>query len=158
MVHSSDPALPQAPADRIPLGGASAVLAEKAQPVTGFRITPIVQTEGDQGTLILVVETGTPGTLIGTATEDLAGSGTWDEWTLRAANNHSSDVVLTVEWSGAGNPFSINIPFDEGFFDVILDQPLRDAGEIRAFAGTTNVIQIAVKRVRISGGKEESSA
>ncbi len=141
-------------ADRFPRGSTVAVRAEKAEPVTGFRITPTVQTVNNQGELVLVVATATLGTTIGTAVEDIAGTGTWDEWTLRAANNHSADVLLTVEWSGAANPFKVSIPFEEGFFDVILDQPLRDGGVITAFASEASVIQIAVKRNRVTGGKE----
>jgi len=130
------------------------VRTEKSESFTGFRVTPVVQSEGNQGRLIQIAQIVTLGDLIGTATADTEGSGIWDEWTVRAANVHTIDVVLTVEWGVAGDDFEIDVPFKAGFVDVIVDQPMRDGTLITAFAAVTNVIWVAVKRNRVQGGKE----
>ncbi len=149
MVFDPFPGPPGGPANR------QRVQATKGESFTGFRITPVVQSEGDQGRLIQIAQIVTLGDLIGTATADTAGSGTWDEWTIRAANVHATlDVVLTIEWGAAGDDFEIDVPFKEGFVDVIVDQPMRDGTLITAFAAVTNVIWVAVKRNRVTGGRE----
>ena len=120
----------------------------------GARIIPRTQSEGDQGSLIEVTgtTTGTSVTLF-TATAQ-TGSGVWDLVTIEACNNHTADVVLTVEVIDATHPPKITIPFSSGFFTVLEDHPLRDGNTIKAFAGTASVVFVAVKAHRVTGGVE----
>ena len=97
------------------------------------------------GKAIKVVATATPGTLIHTAVAGTT-AGTFDEIWLYAYNSHTADVVLTVEYGGATAPDNNivqTIPYKQGIFLVVPGLILQNSLEVRAFAGTTNVITIS---------------
>ena len=86
--------------------------------------------------------TATAGTLIHTA---VSGTSSMDEVYLYASNIHTADVVLTIEWGGAGVTTKYivkTIPKNVGRILVIDGQPIGNANVIRAFAATTNVVTI----------------
>lgn len=93
---------------------------------------------------IVVSGSATPGTLIHTA---IAGSavGVYDEIWLYAMNVHTSNVVLSVEFGGsavAGDIVKATIAYQAGLVPIIPGFPLQGGCEVRAFAGTANVIEI----------------
>jgi hypothetical protein len=96
------------------------------------------------GKQIKVVSTSAgSGTLIHTA---VAGTSDLDEIWLYANNTSGSDVLLTIEWGGTTDPddrSSMTIEGVSGKYLVIPGLLLQNGLEIDAYAGTTNVIQIA---------------
>lgn len=95
------------------------------------------------GQPISITATSTPGTTVHTA----GASGT--DWvTLYAANEHTADVEITVEWGAAQNHKVISIPFDEGDYLIADRLPISNSGVIKVFAGTTAVIWIHGRVVR----------
>jgi hypothetical protein len=96
------------------------------------------------GKAVKVSATATPGTTIHTA---VAGQvdGTYDEIWLWAYNGHTANVVLTIEFGGAGVPdqnIVLTIPFKAGLIPVIPGLILQNGMVIKAFAGTTDVITL----------------
>ncbi len=96
--------------------------------------------ESATGTPILIAATATAGTLIHQSAAD---SDIHEVW-MWAANQHTSPLVLTVEFGGATAAYKIivTIPAQEGLFQVIPGFPVVGAVAIRAFAGTTNLINV----------------
>lgn len=93
------------------------------------------------GRPIAVAATSTPGTTIHTATNT---SNQLDEVWLWATNVHTSAVNLTLELGGTSTSDTVemSIPAEDGSH-LVLDGAIFDGGVvIRAFAGTTNVINI----------------
>ena len=93
---------------------------------------------------IKVVATATAGTTIHTAVAGTT-AGTFDEIWLYAYNGHTADVVLTIEWGGAGVPednLVVTIPFKQGRSLIIAGEILQNACVVKAFAATANVIVI----------------
>jgi len=92
---------------------------------------------------ILVAATATAGTLIHTA---VSGTSSLDEVWLYAHNTSSAAIKLTLEWGEATAPNgNIEINIGAEGTGMILIAPgilLQNGLEIRAFAGTTNVINI----------------
>jgi len=90
---------------------------------------------------IKVAATGSPGTLIHTATTSVAAN-EWDEVWLRVVNTSASAVKLTVEWGGvtADDQVEVTIPPEGGFTEVIPGHVLQNGAEMRAFAATANVL------------------
>lgn len=68
------------------------------------------------------------------------GDDNFDEIWLYAVNTHTLDVELSVLWDGKLIP--INIPARQGFSLIIPGMRINNAKEIKAFAGTTNVINV----------------
>ena len=96
------------------------------------------------GKAIKVVQTGTAGDTIHTA---VAGQtpGTFDEVWLWAYNGHTTDVVLTIEFGGAGVPdqnIVVTVPFKAGLVPVVPGFILQNGMVIKAFAATANVITL----------------
>lgn len=93
------------------------------------------------GRMIQVSATATPGTLIHTAT---AGTLNVDEIYLYAANTSSSDVLLVIEYGGTGtaNEIDFVIPASVGLVQVMDKFLLQNSLVVRAYAGTTNVLNI----------------
>lgn len=94
------------------------------------------------GLAILVTGTATPGTLIHTA---IAGTADYDEVWLQAVNSSAATVKLTIEWGEATAPngnIEGSIPFESGLYVVVAGNLLQNGKEIRAFAGTANVLCI----------------
>jgi hypothetical protein len=97
----------------------------------------------DHGAGIELTQTGTAGNTIHTATSSTT-PGTFDEIWVWAANNHTADVVLTIEYSGADHAQNIivTIPFKSGLVPVIPGLILQDSMTVKAFAATTAVITL----------------
>lgn len=95
------------------------------------------------GRPIKVAATSTPGTLIHTVS---VGTDSMDEIYLYAVNTSASAVVLTVEFGGTTSPdhqIKISLEPDQGLYLVVPGLPLQNGAVVRAFAGTTNVINVA---------------
>jgi len=97
------------------------------------------------GRAIKVVATATAGTTIHTA---VAGTtpGTFDEIWLYACNNHTTTVVLTLEFGGATAPddnIAVSIPSKTGLYLIVPGLILQNETVVAAFAGTANVISIS---------------
>ncbi len=92
---------------------------------------------------ILVAATATPGTTIHTAVSGTT-AGTYDEIWLWAQNNHTADVVLTIEYGDATTSHNIKstIPYQKGLYIVLPGFILQNGMTVKAFAGTANVITI----------------
>lgn len=92
---------------------------------------------------ILVAATATAGTTIHTA---VSGTSSYDEVWLYAHNTSASAVKLTLEWGEATAPNgNIEINIGSEGTGLILVAPgilLQNGLVIKAFAGTTNVINI----------------
>lgn len=92
---------------------------------------------------IKVAATATPGTLIHTA---VTGTSSFDEVWLYAHNTSSSSVKLTIEWGEVTAPdghIEVNVGAEgTGLILVAPGILLQNDLVIRAFAGTTNVINI----------------
>jgi hypothetical protein len=92
------------------------------------------------GKQIKVVATATPGTLIHTA---VAGTTDWDEVWIYCVNSSAALVKLTIEWGEATAPdgnIEVGIAAESGLFLVIPGLILQNGLEIRAFAGSANVL------------------
>jgi hypothetical protein len=98
---------------------------------------------GAYGVGIEITQTATAGNTIHTAVNSTT-DGTVDEIWLYAQNNHTADVVLTIEFSGADHAQNIivTIPFKSGLVPVIPGLPLQNALTVKAFAATTAVITL----------------
>jgi len=95
------------------------------------------------GKPIKVVQTATAGTAIHTAVAGTT-AGTYDEIWLWAQNNHTVDVVLTIEFGSADveNNIIVTIPFKSGLVPVVPGFILQNEATVKAFAATANVISI----------------
>lgn len=98
---------------------------------------------GVDGKGVKVAAAATLGTTIHTA---VAGTtpGTYDEVWLWAQNNHSANVVLTIEFGGAAaeQNITVTIPFQSGLVPVVPGFPLQNGAVITAFAATANVLTL----------------
>lgn len=98
-----------------------------------------------QGTGIVIAATVTPGTTIHTS--NTASDVIHRIWCY-ASNIHTADVLLTIEWGDATGTHNIiqTIPAKAGLFVVVPGLALCGTGSVaatvKAFAGTTNVINI----------------
>lgn len=101
-------------------------------------------TTGD-GLGILVAATATAGTAIHTASTTTT---TIDELWLYAYNNHSADILLTVEFGGVTAPKDVikqTITTQSGLLLVVAGLVIQGnatAKVVRAFAGTANQISV----------------
>ena len=94
------------------------------------------------GKAIKVAATATAGTLIHTA---VAGTSDIDEVWIYAQNTSGSSVTLDIEWGGVTAPddlIELTVLPEAGLVTVIPGLLLNNGLVIRAFAGTTNVINI----------------
>jgi hypothetical protein len=101
---------------------------------------------------IKVAATATAGTLIHTAG---AGETNWDEVWLWCVNSSASAIKLTIEWGEATAPdgnIEKTIPPEDGLYCIIPGLVIQNGLEIRAFAGTTNLLVIHgfVNRMTVS--------
>jgi hypothetical protein len=105
----------------------------------------LVLSGSTDGKLIKVVPTATAGTTIHTGSTTAT---TLDEVWLYATNNHTSDVLLTIEFGGVSSPddlIQFTVPFNEGLFLMVAGLPIQGNATplvIKAFAATANVISI----------------
>ena len=94
------------------------------------------------GTALKVAATGTAGDLVHAA---VAGTSDIDEIWLYAVNSSGSSVKLTLEWGEATAPdgnIEVTIDGEAGLVLIAPGLLLQNSLEVRAFAGTTNVILI----------------
>lgn len=95
------------------------------------------------GKPIKVVATATAGTTVHTAVAGTT-AGTVDEVWLWAQNNHTANVVLTIEFGSADaeDNIIVTIPFKSGLVPVVPGLPLQNGAVVAAFASVTDVISI----------------
>lgn len=95
------------------------------------------------GKPIKVVATATAGTLIHTAVAGQV-AGTYEEVWLWAQNNHTADVVLTIEFGSADaeDNIIVTIPFRAGLIPIVPGFPLQNGATVKAFSATADVISI----------------
>ena len=105
---------------------------------TFSKIPPSGSTNGKG---ILVVATGTPGTLIHTA---VSGTSSFDEIWLYCQNTSASAVALDIEYGGTSvqDLIELTISPKSGLILIIPGLFLNNAQVVRAFAATTNVLSI----------------
>ena len=71
--------------------------------------------------------------------------GSYDEIWLWAQNNHTADVVLTLEFGGVAAPddnIIVTIPYKAGLVPVLPGFLLQNAKAVRAFASVANVVSL----------------
>jgi hypothetical protein len=92
---------------------------------------------------IKIVQTSTAGTALHTAVSGTT-DGTYDEIWLWAQNNHTADVILTVEFGTADteNNVMVTIPYKAGLVPVIPGFILQNEQTVKAFASVANVITV----------------
>jgi len=102
----------------------------------------VLLSESVNGKGITVAATATAGTLIHTAQSGTTGM---DEVWLYATNSEATTVKLTVEFGGttAAENIELDIPGESGLILVCPGLVLNNSLEVRAFAGTTNVLHIS---------------
>lgn len=96
------------------------------------------------GARVLIVPTSGTGTTIHTGPTTTT---TIDEVWLYAFNNHTANVLLTVQWAGlsAEDQIQFTVPFRSGLYLIAAGLPIKGNATplvIRAFAGTANVVTI----------------
>ena len=95
------------------------------------------------GKMIAVSQTSTAGNLIHTA---VAGTTNWDEIWIYANNIDTSDRKLTIEWgntTAAGGHIEYTVTAESGLALVIPGLLLQNGLIVKAFAATTNVINLS---------------
>ena len=98
------------------------------------------------GKMVKVVATTTAGTTIHTGSSTAT---TFDEVWLYAVNSSASGVKLTIEWGSTASPDDLieqTIPAESGLYLISPGLVLKGNATplvVRAFAATTNVINIA---------------
>ncbi len=92
---------------------------------------------------IELIQTATAGDLIHTAVAGTT-AGTYDEIWLWACNQHTADVVLTIEFGSHDHADNIivTIPFKSGLVPVIPGFILQNAQDVNAFASVTAVVMV----------------
>jgi hypothetical protein len=95
------------------------------------------------GKPIKIVATATAGTAIHTAVAGQT-AGTVDEIWLWAQNNHTANVVLTIEFGSHDTEDNIivTIPFKSGLIPIVPGLPLQNGMTVDAFASVADVISI----------------
>lgn len=112
-------------------------------------LTPVIPSGSTNGRAIKVVATATLGTTLHTA---VTGTSDMDEIYVWAYNDHTADVLLTIEFGGVATPgdtIRYTVPFDDGLHLIIPGIRLQNGLVVTAFAGTANVITCAVNVNRL---------
>jgi len=112
-------------------------------------LTPVIPSGSTNGRPVLVVATATLGTTLHTA---VTGTLDMDEIYVWAYNDHTADVLLTIEFGGAvspGDTIRYTVPFDDGLHLIIPGIRLQNGLVVTAFAGTASVITCAVNVNRL---------
>jgi hypothetical protein len=105
-------------------------------------VTRIPLSGSTSGRNIIVAATATPGTTIHTAVNT---AGSIDEIWLWVTNTSSSPVKLTLENGGTTSPNDLieqTIDAESGLMLILPGTVLNTGVILRAFAGTTNVLNI----------------
>lgn len=111
-------------------------------------ITKEFLSNSTNGRHINLTTSGTPGTLIHTATSMADQK---DEVWLYANNTFASTANLTVEWGGTNNPddlLQVGIPSQQGDVLVVAGKPLAGGVAVRAYSDATAA---ASSGINISG-------
>ena len=110
-------------------------------------LSKITLSGSTDGRMVKVAATATAGTTIHTGSSTAT---TYDEIWLYAVNSSASSVKLTIEWGSTSSPddlIELSIPAESGLYliapGLVLKGNSSAALVVRAFAGTTNVINIA---------------
>lgn len=112
-------------------------------------LTPVIPSGSTNGRPVLVVATATAGTILHTA---VTGTADMDEIYIWAYNDHTADVLLTIEFGGVttpGDTIRYTVPFDNGLHLIIPGNRLQNGLVVRAFAGTASVITCLVNVNRL---------
>jgi len=112
-------------------------------------MSPQIASGSTNGRPVLVVATATAGTILHTA---VTGTTDMDEVYVWAYNDHTADVLLTIEFGGVSSPgdtIRYTVPFDDGPHLVIPGWRLQNGLIVRAFAGTASVITCGVNVNRL---------
>lgn len=100
----------------------------------------IPATESTDGLGIIIVGTDTStADLIHTA---VAGVEKHDKVYLYAANEHTADVLLSIEWGETTNPINYLVPANKGLHLVLPGIMLQNAKTVKAFAAVTGKIKV----------------
>ena len=100
-------------------------------------VAPPTATSGE---LITITGTDQAGANLIHTAQPATGDNNLDEAWMYAVNTSTTDVELSVLWDGKLVP--INIPARQGFVLIIPGMRINNAKQIKAFAGTTNVINV----------------
>lgn len=92
---------------------------------------------------VKITQTGTAGDTIHTAVAGTT-TGTFDEVWLWAQNNHTADVVVTVEFGDNASEHNIivTVPYKSGLVPIVPGLILQNAATVKVFAASANVITI----------------
>lgn len=98
---------------------------------------------GAYGVGIEIAQTSTAGTTIHTAVNSTA-DGSYDEIWLWAQNNHSADVQITIEFSGADHAQNIivTLPYRSGLMPILPGFILQNALTVKCFAAVADVVTV----------------
>ena len=112
-------------------------------------LIPQIASGSTNGLATLVAATSTLGTTLHTC---VSGTDDMDEVYVWAYNDHTADVLLTIEWGGVTTPkdtIRYTVPFDDGLHLIIPGIRMQNGKVVTAFAGTTNVITCLVNINRL---------
>ena len=112
-------------------------------------LTPVIPSGSTNGRAVLVVATATAGTILHTA---VTGTADMDEIYVWAFNDHTADVLLTIEFGGVTTPadtIRYTVPFNDGLHLIIPGIRLQNGLVVRAFAGTASVVTCAININRL---------
>lgn len=104
----------------------------------------LVLSGSTNGRPIKVAATSSPGTTVHTVGAATSTAGCEEIW-IWATNTSTSPVLLTVQWGGTTSPDDYiyqTIPAQAGLYLVAQGQVLQNSLVVKAFAATTNVINI----------------
>jgi hypothetical protein len=99
--------------------------------------------QSTDGKGIEIIQTATAGDLIHTAVAGTT-AGTFDEVWLWAQNNHTEDVVLTLEWGSHDHADNIivTVPYKAGLVPIVPGFILQNGMDVNAFASVTAVVMV----------------
>lgn len=112
-------------------------------------LTPVIPSGSTNGRPVLVVATATLGTTLHAA---VTGTSDMDEIYIWAFNDHTANVLLTIELGGAvtpGDTIRYTVPFDDGLHLIIPGVRLQNGLVVTAFASTASVVTCAVNVNRL---------
>lgn len=101
-------------------------------------ISKTVLSGSTNGRAIKIAATSTPGTTLHTAHAT-----SLDEIWIYLYNNHTADVLTTIEFGGTTSPddlIKVYVPFNGGLLLVVPGLVLTNSLVVKAFAATTNVV------------------
>lgn len=112
-------------------------------------MSPQIASGSTNGRPVLVVATATLGTTLHTA---VTGTNDMDEIYVWAYNDHTVDLLLTIEFGGAvtpGDTIRYTVPFDDGPHLIIPGIRLQNGLVVTAFTTTASVITCLINVNRL---------